>query len=366
MDIRALVVHQRPQLYLAFRIVISAVAALALAQLLKQPLPLWAALTAVIVTQMSVGRSLKATIDYFIGTIGGAIYGGAIGIFVPHANEYSMLGAVALTVAPLAYIASLNPSFSAAPITGVLVLFIPSIAHIDPLASAVDRVIEVGVGGAVGLAVSLLIFPASAHRLFMAAAAQVLAQIAQALDESLDSASDGLDSDAHNRLQDSIAQAVAQLSVVGSEAEHERAARLSAGPGTGPMLRTITRLRYDLVMLGRAVKQPLPADIAKRLQQPLTDVRKALAAYLHGCRDSLLARRGPPSLDALHAALESYDVAVGTLRRDRLTVDLSGHAAEQFFALGFALEQMRGNLNDLHRCVAEWAGVQAGAPNAKP
>lgn len=365
MDIRAVILRQRPQLYLAFRIVISAVAALALAQLLKQPLPLWAALTAVIVTQMSVGRSLKATIDYFIGTIGGAIYGGAIGIFVPHANEYSMLGAVALTVAPLAYVASLRPSFSAAPITGVLVLFIPSIAHISPLASAVDRVIEVGVGGAVGLAVSLLIFPASAHRLFVGAAAQVLAQIAQALDESLGSASDGLDSAAHNRLQDSIAQAAAQLSVVGSEAEHERAARLSTGPGTGPMLRTITRLRHDLVMLGRAVSQPLPADMAKRLRRPLTDVRKTLAGYLHGCGDSLLARRGPPSLDAVLSALESYDAAVDALRRDGLTLDLSGHAAEQFFALGFALEQMRGNLNDLHRCVAEWAGVPAGAPNAK-
>jgi len=364
MDIRAVILRQRPQLYLALRIVISAVVALALAQMLKQPLPLWAALTAVIVTQMSVGRSLKATIDYFIGTIGGAIYGGAIGIFVPHANEYSMLGAVALTIAPLAYIASLNPSFSAAPITGVLVLFIPTIAHIDPLASAVDRVIEVGVGGAVGLTVSLLIFPSSAHRLFVTAAAQVLAQIAQALDESLGSASDGLDSDAHRQLQDSIGQAVAQLSVVGSEAEHERAARLSTGPGTGPMLRTITRLRHDLVMLGRAVNQPLPADIAQRLQQPVTEVRRTLAAYLHGCHDALLARGGPPSLNALHAALGSYDVAVETLRRDRLTVGLSGHAAEQFFALGFALEQMRGNLNDLHRCVAEWAGTPAGAPRA--
>ena len=28
---------------------------------------------------------------------------------------------------------------------------------------------------------------------------------------------------------------------------------------------------------------------------------------------------------------------------------------ENFFALGFALEQMRHNLRDLHRCVTEWA-----------
>jgi hypothetical protein len=38
-----------------------------------------------------------------------------------------------------------------------------------------------------------------------------------------------------------------------------------------------------------------------------------------------------------------------------LTRVLPGDAAERFFALGFALEQMRQNLNDLGRCVAEWS-----------
>jgi len=54
--------------------------ALTLAQSLQLPLPLWVVLTAVIVTQMSVGRSLKTTFDYLVGTLGGAIYGGAIGL----------------------------------------------------------------------------------------------------------------------------------------------------------------------------------------------------------------------------------------------------------------------------------------------
>ena len=37
-----------------------------------------------LVTQMSVGRSLKATFDYLVGTVGGAIYGGAIGVLIPY------------------------------------------------------------------------------------------------------------------------------------------------------------------------------------------------------------------------------------------------------------------------------------------
>jgi uncharacterized membrane protein YccC len=47
-------------------------------------LPLWAVLTSLIVTQMSVGRSLKATRDYMLGTIGGAVFGGAIEVLIPH------------------------------------------------------------------------------------------------------------------------------------------------------------------------------------------------------------------------------------------------------------------------------------------
>ena len=83
----ALLSQHRVHLALSVRVTIAALAALALAQVLRLPLPLWAVLTAVIVTQMSVGRSLMATFDYLVGTLGGAIYGGAIGVLIPHASE---------------------------------------------------------------------------------------------------------------------------------------------------------------------------------------------------------------------------------------------------------------------------------------
>jgi hypothetical protein len=72
--------RHRVQLALSVRVTIAALAALLLAERLQLTLPLWSVLTAVIVTQMSMGRSLMATIDYLIGTLGGAIWGGAIGV----------------------------------------------------------------------------------------------------------------------------------------------------------------------------------------------------------------------------------------------------------------------------------------------
>ena len=46
---------------------------------------------------------------------------------------------------------------------------------------------------------------------------------------------------------------------------------------------------------------------------------------------------------------------VAAVRRDGLIRGLPGDVAERFFALGFSLEQMRQNLGDLDRCVAEWS-----------
>ena len=76
----------------------SAVSALAVAHLLNLPLPLWTVLTAVLLTQISVGRSLKATLDYLLSTLGGAVYAGAVGTIVPHSNEIALLAALALAV----------------------------------------------------------------------------------------------------------------------------------------------------------------------------------------------------------------------------------------------------------------------------
>ena len=49
------------------------------------------------------------------------------------------------------------------------------------------------------------------------------------------------------------------------------------------------------------------------------------------------------------------------MRSEGLTRGLPGDAAERFFALGFALEQMRQNLSDLDRCVAEWSETPPAA-----
>ena len=107
-------------------------------------------------------------------------------------------------------------------------------------------------------------------------------------------------------------------------------------------------------MIGRAAVAPLPQALQARLE-PLTDVAAALADFLRASGAAFLARRLPPRIDGVESALDSYAAAVAMVRNDGLTRHLPTEVTERFFALCFALEQMRHDLRDLHRCVAEWA-----------
>src|ERR1700712_3124730 len=173
---------RKVQLSLAIRIAVAAVAAYAVAIALHLMLPLWAVLTSLIVSQMSLGRSLKATRDYMLGTIGGAIYGGAIAVLIPHSGEGSLLALLVLAVTPLAFIAAINPSLNSATVTAVIVLLVPTMHHGNPLDSAFDRVMEVTVGGLTGLAVSFLVLPSRAVSQIRANAAKLIELLATAFD----------------------------------------------------------------------------------------------------------------------------------------------------------------------------------------
>ncbi len=335
---------RKTQLALAVRIAVAAVAAYAIAKALHLMLPLWAVLTSLIVTQMSVGRSLKATRDYMLGTVGGAVYGGAIAMLIPHSGEGGLLALLVLAVAPMAFIGAINPSLSAATVTAVIVLLVPAMNHANPLDSTIDRLFEVTVGALTGLVVSFLVLPSRAISQIRINAAQLLELLAAAFAELLSGLTRGLDNDALHRIQDGIGTAMAS----------QRATHLSSGPDTGPLLRTIQRLRHDVVMIGRASVVPLPANVQARLARPLSDVSKAIVDYMRAAAAALRSGSGAVDIQPVDAALQAYAAEVATLRSEGLIRGVPADVAERFFALGFSLEQMRQNLNDLDRCRADW------------
>src|SRR6516165_3138269 len=178
--VRDTVSAYRSQLRFSLRMTAAGLLALIVAQSLALPLHgLWVVLTAVVVTQMSVGGSLRATIEYTIGTLGGAIYAAAIGVIVPHAGAIAQGGVLALTIAPLAFVAAINPNFRVAPFSAVLVLLLSGPPGGGPLETALARVWGVALGGVSAIIVSLLVFSERANHVGAETAAQILQRMAK-------------------------------------------------------------------------------------------------------------------------------------------------------------------------------------------
>ena len=317
------------QLALCVRVTVAAIATLLLSQLLQLPLYLWAVLTAVILSQVSFGRSLKATIDYLIGTLGGVVYAGAVGVLVRPHDELSLAAALAIAVAPVAFLGAIKPSFSAAPFTAVLVILAPTVTHLSPIESAYYRLLEVLLGGVTALVVSLLVFPARALDLTVEASARMLDQLADAVKELFAGFSRRLDASTIDSIQNRLGDTFAELERIGGEANRERITFLASRPDPGPLLRTLLRLRHDLVMIGRAVIEPLNEPCHSHLGPELQSIADAVASYLRESAAALLARHQPPPLDPVEQALDAYDAAFDVLRQQSLLRDLPTERIER-------------------------------------
>lgn len=342
----------RAQLALGLRVTVSAALALFVAQALGLPVPMWSVLTAVIVDQLSVGRSLKTSTNYLLGTVGGSIYGGIIAVLVPHSSEWMLLAVLVLAVAPLALYAASHANMNVVPISAIVVLLMPAFS--DLLHSAIDRVLEVAVGAVVGLLVSFLVLPSSAHRLTRVAAARTLEEMAQTLTLLVRGVLEGMTVDANIRVQDKLGAMLIELDTLGKEADEERSARLTFGAATAPLRRTLLRLRHDLVFIGRAVGMPFSEVMLSRVRPLLENVEATGTAYMRACAVALREGERPPSVDACQRALGAYDVEVKSMRDEGLTLALQGEAVQRFFAVSFALGEMCHELCDLERLVREW------------
>ena len=337
---------------------VAAVAGLALAQALNLPLPLWTVLTALIVTQMSIGRSLKTSIDYLVGTVGGTIYGGALSLLIPHDTEMALLLVLVLAVAPVALVAALKRNLNAVPVSAIIVVLMPAITHASPLDAAINRVLEVGLGVVVGLVVAFAVMPAGGHRLARQEGSRILDLLAQALEKVLAGPLGPVDVESLRRVYDQVGQSVAEFTASAAEGERERSARLSIEPDSQPLRRTLLSLRHDIVAAGRIARETaLPEPIQGRLAPRLADIGRAGSAYLKASGLALAGRRPPPDESDVEQAFVAALDETAALRREGFTRELSDEDVGRFFTLAFALRDMRRTFrtlrNDVERSARE-------------
>jgi hypothetical protein len=137
-------------------------------------------------------------------------------------------------------------------------------------------------------------------------------------------------------IQNRIGEAFARFDRVAAEATHERITWISADSDQGPLLRTLLRLRHDIIIIGRAAVVPLPDPFLPRLAPCLARASESVADFLRASAAALSARQAPPSLDSLEAALDGYAAEFAALRREGFTRALAEEAAERGVVLDFS------------------------------
>jgi len=114
-----------------------------------------------LVTQIGASSIAQATRDYLVGTLGGAVYGAAVAVLIPHSGEGRAAAVLVLAVAPLDSSLPSIPSLNVATVTADYRAAPSHDDHGDPLDSAIDRGFEVAVGAITGLLVSFLVLPSA-------------------------------------------------------------------------------------------------------------------------------------------------------------------------------------------------------------
>ena len=354
-DLRGWAAANVAALRLCFRMTVAGLLAYVLAELFTLPQGYWAVFSAIIITQASVGGSVKATTDRLIGTIGGAVAGAAVAYCVPHESAWSLGVALMIALVPLTLVAALRPNYRIAPLTAVIVLLTPGAQQLGPLGSAFYRIFEITLGSVVGLGVSLVLLPARAHGLVISAVARMLGDLADLLGDWLAVFAGSGDRTRITQLQDETRAGMERLEIAAGDARQERRTYLTHEFDPDPLVRAVFRLRNDAVMIGRAAAEPLSDPIVARLREPVEQVSQAVQRFLRTCADALRERKNPPVLSAVEQALERFIATIEELRREGATRALPAENIGRLYALRFALEQLRQNFEDFRNRVTECA-----------
>ncbi len=341
-------VARKTEIRHAIRVSAAVGAAFALATLLRLPQGYWAVFTAVIVVQSSLGATITASVERFMGTVVGALAGAGAAYF--HAKWPEFGGVIlCVTVALLSFLVSVRPSLKVAPVTAVIMLIGGTTTHLNPLIAASLRVAEITVGSLVGVAATLLIFPARAHASVVTSVQKIAGLQAHLLDDYVLILRGTPGPTDHLKAQDDLRAALAKLQTAMTEAGRESASKLSDQSVSDALPRTLWRLRNDTVMVGRTLREPLPAH---DLEPAAADMLEASARFLRGTAD-LLAGGARPDRIAFAEAHQAFQTCVESLREKGVTRDLEFDDAARVFGLVFAIENLFGNLGDFEERIEE-------------
>lgn len=325
------------------RVAIACAVAYAAYRLLGLKQGYWAVFTVLIVMQGSIGGTLGAAFDRMIGTFVGAALGAAGAAFHDGTTLGTGIALVAATGTGT-FLAMLRPQLKVAPVTtSIMMLTMPP--GMPVVAFVVDRVVEITLGGVIGVLAMALILPARSQAVVKDRAAAALDRMRTLCDAMADAVASGAAASFATELV-ALRPPLAAIEQALKEADREHASRIARHAIPPAVPRTLWRVRSDLVLAARALDPPLPAAVRNALGNPAAALFRAHGATMTATAAALRAGR-PAVRPDLAAARDAFAAALGAFRLSEagsaIDLDVAGH----LFGLSFAFDEMRRDLRDL-------------------
>ena len=332
-----------PQARQAIQTTVAAVAAYTVATYFELPQGYWSVMTAILVVQASVGASLGLAIDRLLATV----FGGAVGGLLVALFGEARLPLLGVSVLSLSYVATLRSSLRLAPVTAAIVIL--SDPHYGgAVSSAVNRVIEIGLGAVIAIITSLLVFPSRAGTALAEHVSRMLPLLAEHLDGTIRAAQGKPRSlEELLALNGKVRAALAIGETLATEARRELAGHVAAHADPAAVLRTLRRTWYTLMMAARSVQSGLPPVGIDPLRANLDQIRDAGPAVIRQLGDTYAGKAPQVDLVQLQSVLSGFETAVVEVRRSGVLRELSTDDTARFFTFAFAMGQLPQNLADL-------------------
>lgn len=348
---REFLTRRAPEMRQTIRVTVATGVAYIAYKLLGLQQGYWAVFTVLIVMQGSIGGTLGAATERMIGTLAGAVLGGLAAAF--HSNTSTGIGvALVLVTCATVWGAAIRPQLRVAPVTAAIMLLTETTgAPVEQF--VVDRIIEIGLGGLIGVLATVLIFPARSHAVVVARSVAVLTRVQRLLSSEADALERGealIPSSEHPALR----QALMAVEQAMKDADRERASRLADHRIPAAIPRTLWRVRNDLVAIGNVLREPLPAQIAAILAPTAARLLRAEAELASRCATAL-DTASKLSRNDVSAAYQAFTETFSGLRQSGEMRTLDFNAVGRTFGLAFTLDSLYRNLADLSDRIDEIA-----------
>lgn len=332
-----------PELRQTLRVTVAAAAAFVAYKLLNLQQGYWAIFTVLIVMQGSIGGTLGAATERMIGTFAGAILGGVAAAL--HDDSPYKLGTALVIVTGLGvWGASLRPQLKVAPVTAAIML-LSAPAGVPVHTFVLDRIIEIALGGVIGVLATVLIFPARSHDVVITRSVDVLRRIQHLLQSEADAIERGEALPPSNE-HPNLREALTSVEQAMKDADRERASRLATHAIPAAIPRTLWRIRNDLVHIGSVLNKQLPETILASLASAAANLLRAEAAFVGHCATGLNDGTAV-TRDHVTEMYLAFTDAFDKVRQSGVTHALDFDAAGRVFGLAFTLERLHRDLGDL-------------------